>query len=89
MEITGVILQYVNLIMSITAMYLFLVLYKKYKDMRMIFAMLFINCLIMATLYILLLLNVELPSITGRINLTLVLTSLNLSSMAMIERSKK
>lgn len=74
--------------MALFAMGSFCYISRINKDMRSIMHMLAFNCLLMVGLYILLAFDVTLPDLTGRINLTLILTTLNVSAYILLDRSK-
>lgn len=88
MELISTILIWVNLVLAVSCMVHFFRGARKSNIMRPVLLMLGWNCLIMIGLYVSLLFNVTLPEITGRVNLTLVLLSLNVAGLLLNGRYK-
>lgn len=80
MDILGEVLKYTNLGMSLWTLFVFALTAKRSTKMRPIMVSLSINSAIMAALYTMILCGAQLPDITGRVNLFLILLSLSLAS---------
>ena len=88
METLSAALIWINLVMAASCVAHFFWGARFTSAMRPVLIMLGLNCLIMVALYILILCKIELPEITGRINLTLVLLSLNVAGLLLNDRNK-